>query len=276
MRGWRVVSAAALELRDVTVRYGTGCPECAGPREAPLRCPRCASVIGCRRVSLDVRPGEVLGIVGESGSGKSTALACANLDIAPALGRVLVGGEDVTDSRGGPRRRVRAERLGIVYQTPQQGLDLDVSAGGNVAVRLLASGWRGFDDIRRRVLGLLAEVELPLDRADARVGLYSGGMRQRVQLAKALANSPGVLLLDEPTSGLDVSVQARILDLVRRIHEETRVAVLVVSHDLGVIRTLAQRLLVMHRGRVVEEGLCDQLLADPRHPYTQLLVSSQL
>ncbi|HEV7466315.1 MAG TPA: ATP-binding cassette domain-containing protein [Candidatus Dormibacteraeota bacterium] len=270
------MSAAALELRDVTVRYGAGCPQCSDPAEGPARCAGCGAVLGCRRLSLDVRPGEVLGIVGESGSGKSTALACANLDIAPTRGRVLVDGEDVTDSRGGARRRVRAERLGIVYQTPQQGLDLEVSAGGNVAVRLLASGWRGFDDIRRRVLGQLAEVELPLDRADTPVSLYSGGMRQRVQLARALANSPGVLLLDEPTSGLDVSVQARILDLVRRIHEETRVAVLVVSHDLGVIRTLAERLLVMHRGRVVEEGLCDQLLADPQHPYTQLLVSSQL
>jgi putative phosphonate transport system ATP-binding protein len=268
--------SAALELRDVTVRYGPGCPACADPSEAPLRCPRCGSVIGCRRISLDVRPGEVLGIVGESGSGKSTALACANLDIPPTRGRVLLDGVDVTDSRGASRRRVRAERLGIVYQTAQQGLDLDVSAGGNVAVRLLASGWRGYEEIRRRVLGLLAAVELPVERADTTVRLYSGGMRQRVQLARALANSPGVLLLDEPTSGLDVSVQARILDLVRRIHEETRVAVLVVSHDLGVIRTLAQRLLVMHRGRAVEEGLCDRVLADPQHPYTQLLVSSQL
>ncbi|HEX3605700.1 MAG TPA: ATP-binding cassette domain-containing protein [Candidatus Dormibacteraeota bacterium] len=270
------MSPAALELRSVTVRYGPGCPACADADTAPVRCARCGAVLGCRRLSLDVLPGEVLGIVGESGSGKSTALACANLDLVPTAGRVLVGGDDVTDARGGARRRIRSDRLGIVYQTPQQGLDLDVTAGGNVAVRLLASGWRGFDEIRRRVLGLLAEVELPGDRADTPVSLYSGGMRQRVQLARALANSPAVLLLDEPTSGLDVSVQARILDLVRRIHEETRMAMLVVSHDLGVIRTLAQRLLVMHRGRVVEEGLCDQLLSDPQHPYTQLLVSSQL
>jgi putative phosphonate transport system ATP-binding protein len=101
-------------------------------------------------------------------------------------------------------------------------------------------------------------------------------MRQRVQLARALATRPALLLLDEPTSGLDVSVQARILDLVRRVHRETGVAIVVVSHDLGVIRALASRLLVMRQGRIVERGLTDQVLGDPRHPYSQLLVASQL
>jgi putative phosphonate transport system ATP-binding protein len=258
-------------LQDITVRYGPGCPECAGPA-----CPVCGTIWACREVSLTVHAGEVVGVVGESGSGKSTLLACANLDLAPQGGRVVIEGVDVTGVRGSARRRVRAEALGIVYQTPQQGLDLAVSAGGNVAVRLLAAGQRAYEPMRGRATGLLASMELPVERIDAPAGAFSGGMRQRVQIAKALATSPAVLLLDEPTSGLDVSVQARILDLIRRVHLNTGVALLVVSHDLAVIRMLADRVLVMRGGRVVEEGIADQVLGDPHHPYTQLLVSAQL
>jgi alpha-D-ribose 1-methylphosphonate 5-phosphate C-P lyase len=227
-------------------------------------------------VSLDVRAGETLGIVGESGSGKSTALACAALDIVPHGGRVVVGGEDVTGVRGSRRRRLRAETIGIVYQRAQQGLDLEVTAGGNVGSRLLAAGWRSYADVRERATHLVEATELPLERIDVPAGHFSGGMRQRVQLAKALATSPRVLLLDEPTSGLDASVQARILDLVRRLQRETGIALVIVSHDLGVIRMLAERLVVMRRGRIVESGLSDQLLEDPHHPYTQLLVSARL
>lgn len=266
-----------LEVRDLTVRYGPGCPSCAGgPPPATARCPACGTVTGCHRVSLDLAAGEVLGIVGESGSGKSTVLACCNLDVPPTSGRVLLAGDDVAGAEGARRRRLRVESLGIVYQTPQQGLDLDVTAGGNVAVRLLAAGWRRYDDIRVRVLELLDAVELPVERVDVPVRSFSGGMRQRVQLAKALATSPPVLLLDEPTSGLDVSVQARILDLIRDLHERTGVAMLVVSHDLAVIRMLASRLVVMRHGRVVESGVTDQVLGDPQHAYSQLLVSAQL
>jgi putative phosphonate transport system ATP-binding protein len=265
-----------LEIEDLTVRFGPGCEQCNPDGDGSSRCPRCGSVWACRSLSFDVGSGEVLGIVGESGSGKSTVLACANLDLEQLSGHVRVQGEDVTAIGGSARRRIRAEMLGIVYQTPAQGLDLDLTVGGNIASRMLAAGVREFEALRHRAGVLVKETELPLERIDAITGTFSGGMQQRVQVAKALATRPPIVMLDEPTSGLDVSVQARLLDLLRRIQRETQLAMLVVSHDLGVIRMLADRLMVMRQGRIVERGLTDQLLNDPQHPYTQLLVSSRL
>lgn len=250
------MSAPLLDVRGLCVRYG--------------------DVVACRDVSFDLHAGEVVGIVGESGSGKSSVLACINLDISPVAGQILLDGHDIAGATGLRRRVLRSETLGIVYQSAAAGLVLDVTAGGNVASRLLAAGWRSYDQVRQRASDLHHRVELPLERIDVPAGTFSGGMRQRVQLARALANSPRVLLLDEPTSGLDVSVQARILDLVRSVHETTGIATVLVSHDLAVIRMLADRLLVMKEGEVVERGLTDQVLSDPQHPYTQLLVSSQL
>ncbi|HTV73973.1 MAG TPA: ATP-binding cassette domain-containing protein [Candidatus Acidoferrales bacterium] len=245
-----------LELRDVGVRYG--------------------ELWGARDVSFDLYPGEVLGIVGESGSGKSTVVACANLDLAPTTGTVKILGQDVTGLRGAQRRAVRSQSTGIVYQTPQQGLDLSLTAGGNIAERMLGAGLREYEHVRARALQYHTAMELPADRLDTTTRLFSGGMRQRVQLARALVTNPPLLLLDEPTSGLDVSVQARILDLIRGLQAEHGFAMLVVSHDLAVIRMLAERLIVMHQGSIVEHGLTDRVLGDPQHPYTQLLVSSQL
>ena len=246
-----------LALRDVTVRYPSG-------------------VIGCRNISFELYPGDVLGIVGESGSGKSTVLACANLDITPSAGTVELLGLDASAVQGAERRKLRAQSLGIVYQTPQQGLDLNVTAGGNVAERMFGAGERSYGPARQRALTLHAAMELPVERFDVAVRTFSGGMRQRVQLAKALATSPPALLLDEPTSGLDVSVQAKTLDLIRRVQREHGLATVIVSHDLAVIRMLADRLLVMRGGQIVERGLTDQILDDPQEPYSQLLVASQL
>jgi putative phosphonate transport system ATP-binding protein len=270
------MTAPVLEVDGLTVRYGPGCTECDPRTSESSRCTSCGTVWACRDVSFEVGPGEVLGIVGESGSGKSTVLACANLDIAPLSGRVRIDGADVTHVRGSERRRLRAERLGIVYQTPAQGLDLELTVGGNIASRMLAAGVREYAALRERAGDLVKETELPEDRLDAVTESFSGGMQQRVHVAKALATRPPIVMLDEPTSGLDVSVQARLLDLLRRIQRETELAMVLVSHDLGVIRMLADRLLVMRHGRIVERGLTDQLLNDPHHPYTQLLVSSQL
>ena len=266
---------ALLEVEGLTVRHGPGCPGCEAAPDVAA-CPECGTVWACRDVSFDLHAGEVVGIVGESGSGKSTTLACIHLDREPTRGRVRLRGQDVTGARGSARRRLRSETLGMVHQSATESLELQVSAGGNVAARLFGAGSRSYEACRHRARELHAAMELPAGRFDESVERYSGGMRQRVQLARALVTAPAVLLLDEPTSGLDVSVQARILDLVRRVHRETGVAVVLVSHDLGVIRTLAERLLVMRRGRVVERGLTDQVLGDPQHPYTQLLVASQL
>jgi ABC-type phosphonate transport system ATPase subunit len=162
----------------------------------------------------------------------------------------------------------------VVYQDPAEGLRLNVTAGGNIAEALTAAGWRHFGRIRDRAAELLDRTEVPLSRMDDLVGSFSGGMRQRVQLAKALANEPPVILLDEPTTGLDASIAAGVLDLIRNLLEETGVAAVVVSHDFAVIEMLTTRCVVMNHGRIVESGLTDRLLEDPHHPYSQKLVGA--
>ena len=164
----------------------------------------------------------------------------------------------------------------MVYQNPRMGLRLDVSSGGNIAEKLLAAGWRNVGNIRDRGRELLKRTEIPLERMDEAPRNFSGGMQQRVQIAKALANDPDVLLLDELTTGLDVSVQARILDLIKEIRRSTDAAMILITHDLGVIKLLSERTIVLKDGRIVEMGLTDQILEDPQHEYTQLLVNSVL
>lgn len=234
--------------------------------------------LGCRDVSFGVAPGEALGVIGESGSGKSTVLRCIAGDEAASAGRVLLAGErpvtDLLALDASQRRALRIGTLSIVYQDPSDGLDLRVTAGGNIAERLTAAGWRNFSDIRRRAGELLERVDVPLDRMDDLVRTFSGGMRQRVQLAKAVANEPALLLLDEPTTGLDASVAAGVLDLIRDLLETTQVTAVVVSHDMAVVSMLTSRAVVMHRGSVVEAGLTDQLFDDPQHAYTQQLVAA--
>ena len=219
--------------------------------------------VACTDVSFEVYPGEVLGIVGESGSGKSTVLQCIYLETMADNGSITLDGEELTTVDAMRRRWLRSFRMGMVHQDAARGLDLGVSAGGNIAERLLAADWRHAGRIRARGTELLSRVEVAADRVDDLASAYSGGMRQRLQLAKAMANEPPLLLLDEPTSSLDV-------------HAQTGVAMVVVSHDLGVIRLLAQRTLVMYRGRVVESGITEQVLEDPQDAYTQLLVASSL
>jgi putative phosphonate transport system ATP-binding protein len=174
------------------------------------------------------------------------------------------------------QRWLRDCRLGIVYQNPHLGLRLDVSAGGNIAERLLVSDEHEYGAIRQHARALLDRTSVPIERIDEPPRRFSGGMQQRVQIARALATQPRVLLLDEVTSGLDLSVQAKILDLILELQEQTKAAMLVVTHDLGVVRLLATRTLVVRFGEIVESGLTDQLLEDPQHPYTQELVSSAL
>jgi putative phosphonate transport system ATP-binding protein len=231
-------------------------------------------------VSATVYPGEVLGIVGESGSGKSTFLRCLNLEEQPDQGSYTL---DLPDVQGNlfdldryARRMLCATRIGIVYQNPYLGLLMKHSSSGNVAERLLIAGERRFNVLREKARDALDASEFPLDRMDAPPIELSGGMQQRVQLAKAIALEPALLLLDEPTTGLDVSVQSLVLDTLKKLQQERKITMVIVSHDLGVIRTLSDRVMVMRRGRVVEEGLADQVFQDPQHAYTQQLVHAKL
>lgn len=272
----------ALKVENLEARYGRGCSAChelTGPEHSTNVCGQCGTVIACADVSFAVRAGRTLGIVGESGSGKTTVLRCLYGDLNPAGGTASLmtyeeGRANLFTASAQVRRRVRNFDMGMVYQHARDGLNLRISAGGNVAERLLAAEWRRVDQIRARAGHLLERMEIPRSRMDTPPSAFSGGMQQRVQIARALANGPAVVLLDEMTSGLDVSVQAGVLDLVLELQRTEGVAMVVVSHDLGVIRLLCERTMVMKNGRVVESGLTDQILEDPRHPYTQLLVSS--
>lgn len=253
--------APLLEAEGVTVRFG-----------------RIEAVSG---VSFSLWPGEVLAIVGESGSGKTTLLRTLHGDLAPCSGRVLYrrrSGETVdVHALPEPARRLLARtEWGFVHQNPRDGLRMAVSAGGNVGERLMAAGARHWGRIRAEAAAWLARVEIDAGRIDDPPRIFSGGMQQRLQIARVLVTNPRLVLMDEPTGGLDVSVQARLLDLIRSLVRELGLAAVIVTHDLAVARLLADRMLVMQRGRVVEAGLTDQVLDDPQHPYAQILVSSVL
>jgi putative phosphonate transport system ATP-binding protein len=232
-------------------------------------------------VSVDLWPGEVLAIVGESGSGKSTLLRVlageARAETGTVTYRDTAGALLDVHHMGEPAlRRLARTEWGFVRQDARDGLRMGVSAGGNVGERLMAVGARHYGDIRAEALHWLERVEISPTRIDDRPGLFSGGMRQRLQIARTLVTRPRLVFMDEPTGGLDVSVQARLLDLIRGLVSDLGIAVVLVTHDIAAARLLAHRLVVMRHGRVVEEGLTDRVLDDPRHPYTQLLVSSVL
>ncbi|PWC44328.1 phosphonate C-P lyase system protein PhnK [Azospirillum sp. TSO22-1] len=237
--------------------------------------------VGCRDVSFELWPGEVMGIVGESGSGKSTLLSCLSARLEPTSGTVAYDTREdgLTDiyALSEPRRRLLMRTdWGIVHQNPRDGLRMGVSAGANVGERLMAVGARHYGAIRAEAGEWLRKVEIDAERIDDLPLTFSGGMLQRLQIARNLVTHPRLVFMDEPTGGLDVSVQARLLDLLRRLVIDLGLAAVVVTHDLAVTRLLAHRLMVMRRGEVVETGLTDQVLDDPHHPYTQLLVSSVL
>jgi len=232
--------------------------------------------IGCADVSFDLFPGEVLGIVGESGSGKSTLLSCLAGHQRPNEGRLSYAGRDVLAMGETERRRLARTDWAFVHQNPRDGLRMGVSAGGNVGERLMAVGARHYGTIRATATDWLGRVEIAADRIDDRPSAFSGGMQQRLQIARNLVTGPRLVFMDEPTGGLDVSVQARLLDLLRNLVRDLGLSAIIVTHDLAVVRLLADRLMVMKDGRVVEQGLTDQVLDDPQHGYTQLLVSSVL
>ena len=232
-------------------------------------------------VDIDLWPGEMLAIVGESGSGKTTLLNVLSGRLHPDDGAVWYRDpaghlHDVHAMPAPDLRRLHRSDWGFVHQDPRQNLRMTVTAGGNVGERLMAQGARHYGDIRTRALDWLAQVEIDADRIDDLPRTFSGGMLQRLQIARTLVTHPRLVFMDEPTGGLDVSVQARLLDLIRSLVARLRIAVVLVTHDIAVARLLAHRIAVMQRGLVVETGLTDQVLDDPQHPYTQLLVSSVL
>ncbi|WJV68391.1 phosphonate C-P lyase system protein PhnK [Pectobacteriaceae bacterium CE70] len=231
---------------------------------------------GFSNVSLEIYPGEVLGIVGESGSGKTTLLQAMSARLTPQHGDVFYQGRDLYAMSESDRRRLLRAEWGVVHQNPMDGLRPQVSAGGNIGERLMVMGQRHYGDIRRQAGQWLSDVEIPLSRLDDLPTTFSGGMQQRLQIARNLVTHPRLVFMDEPTGGLDVSVQARLLDLLRNLVRDLNLSVVIVTHDLGVARLLAHRLLVMRQGEVVESGLTDRVLDDPHHSYTQLLVSSVL
>ncbi len=254
--------------------------------EAPLLAVRGLSKfygnrIGCVDVSFDLWPGEVLAVVGESGSGKTTLLNCISSRLTPVAGTVsyrMRDGQmrDIYRMSEAERRLLMRTDWGFVHQNPADGLRMTVSAGANVGERLMAIGDRHYGRIRDTALDWLQRVEINADRIDDQPRAFSGGMRQRLQIARNLVTGPRLVFMDEPTGGLDVSVQARLLDLLRGLVGELGLAAIIVTHDLAVARLLSDRMIVMKDGKVVEHGLTDRVLDDPQAAYTQLLVSSIL
>ncbi|BAZ89896.1 phosphonate C-P lyase system protein PhnK [Cylindrospermopsis curvispora] len=235
----------------------------------------------CDGVSFDLYSGQVLGIVGESGSGKSTLLKAIAHHITVDEGNIIYKNRQeqylkIQELAEYQRRRLMRTEWGFVQQNPRDGLRMQVSAGANIGERLLDVGVRNYSQIRQEATRWLQEVEIDPHRLDDLPTTFSGGMQQRLQLARVLVTRPQLILMDEPTGGLDVSVQARLLDLLRSLVRNFNLSVILVTHDIGVVRLLAHRLLVMQQGKVVESGLTDQVLDDPQHPYTQLLVSAAL
>ncbi len=237
--------------------------------------------VALQEASFELWPGEVMAVVGESGSGKSTLLNAIAARSRPDTGQVEFLGRDgqlrdIHTMNEAQQRLLARTDWGFVHQNPADGLRMEVSAGANVGERLMGLGERHYGRLRVTAQDWLQRVEIDPGRIDDAPRTFSGGMRQRLQIARNLVTNPRLVFMDEPTSGLDVSVQARLLDLLRQLTRQMQLAVVIVTHDLAVARLLAHRMMVMQRGCVVESGLTDRVLDDPQHPYTQLLVSSVL
>ena len=248
-----------LSVRDLQVRFRSG--------GQSLR-----AVDG---VSFDLMPGQTLGIVGESGCGKSvTSLSIMRLLPSPPAmvegGQVLLEGRDLLKLSQSQMRKLRGGRMGMIFQEPMTSLNPVYTCGDQIAESLrIHSGLKG-KDARDRAIELLALVRLPSPekRVDDYPHQLSGGQRQRVMIALALANDPAVLIADEPTTALDVTIQSQILDLMRDLQDRTGTAIMLITHDLGVVAETCQQVVVMYAGAVIEKGEVQQIFQDPQHPYT--------
>ncbi|MFT8313709.1 MAG: ATP-binding cassette domain-containing protein [Clostridium sp.] len=272
-----------LRIKNLNKQFGSGCEKCSESRDKLEKnfCPECGTVYACQDISFDLYQGEILGVVGESGSGKSTMMECLYFDKEVTSGEAYIGNykegkANIFLESSQQKRFIKNNVLGKVYQSPVQGLRMNFSSIGNIAEKLISAGHRNVGDMEERGKNLLEKVNIPLFRMKEAPKNFSGGMQQRVQIAKALSNNPPILLLDEVTTGLDLSVQANVLDLIKEIQRELGISMIVVSHDLGVIRMLADRTIVMLNGKIIERGLTDQILEDPQSAYTQQLVYSLL
>ena len=241
---------------------------------------RRARLTALRDVSFTIAPGEVLGLVGESGAGKSvTGAAVIGLLDPPgriAGGRVALNGRRIDDLPPAQMRKVRGREIGAVFQDPLTALDPLYSIGSQLVETVRAHLDLGESAARERALALLGEVGIPAPatRFDQYPHQFSGGMRQRVVIALALAAQPRLILADEPTTALDVSIQAQIIGLLKRLAREHGTAILLITHDMGVIAEIADRVAVMYAGRIVETGPVDAVIHRPRHPYTAGLMGS--
>ncbi len=247
---------ALLEVEDLVVEYPG-----KGLRAQPFR--------ALKGVSLDIRPGETMGLVGESGSGKTT-LGRAVLGLAPVTeGSIRYAGRDIGHLGRRPRRAL-ADQIQVVFQDPYSSLNPSLTIEQILTEPLTARGVAG-TQAKGRVRDLLDRVGLPAGAATRLPREFSGGQRQRIAIARALALSPRLIVCDEPVSALDLSTQARVLDLLIEIQENTGVAYLFITHDLAVVRHISHRVAVMYRGELVETGDGDQVTSRPEHPYTQRL-----
>ncbi|MFW5933184.1 MAG: ABC transporter ATP-binding protein [Actinomycetota bacterium] len=233
-------------------------------------------------VSYDVYPGETVGVVGESGSGKSVAVLSV-LGLIPqppghvAAGQVLFEGRDLLTLSNDEMRRVRGQNIAMIFQDPMTSLNPVLTVGRQIAEMIETHQPElDEDEVRRRVIDALELVGVPNPerRFDQYPHEYSGGMRQRAMIAMAIANSPQILIADEPTTALDVTIQAQVLEVIQRAQTETQAGTIFITHDLGVIAEMADRVVVMYGGRVVETGTVDEIFHNPRHPYTLGLLSS--
>ena len=231
-------------------------------------------------VSFQLAPGETLGLVGESGSGKSvTAFTILGLLQPPgrvAGGRVIFEGRDLLALPERDMRRIRGARISLIFQEPMTALNPVMRVGDQIAEALTVHGQAGVREARERAVDLLDAVHLPGARRRARDYPHqlSGGMRQRVMIAIALACHPALVIADEPTTALDVTIQAQVLDLLRELRAQYNLALLLITHDFGVIAEMADRVAVMHRGALVEQGPVRQMLRAPGHEYTRSLLAA--